>query len=109
MNWITLSELLMLMALGMFFLGLCSFITGIVLLVSRAWGKEVRSLAVQSTRLAQKGIAEEIAGLVGNASTLLNAVNELVRTVTGIGVFLTVVGLGLMALAFYFVLQLGTL
>jgi len=72
----------------------------------RAAGKDVHTLATQTTRLAQKGLAEQVAGLVGNASALLEAVNKLVRTTAGVGVFLTVLGLLLMISASLLVLQL---
>ena len=56
----------------------------------RTSSSEVKALATQTARLAQKGIAEEVAGLVGNASTLVDAMDQLVRTTRGIGIFLTV-------------------
>jgi len=89
-------EILLVMTLILFSLGLISTIAGILILTLRAAGKDVRTLATQTTRLAQKGLAEEVAGLVGNASALLEAVNKLVRTTAGVGVFLTVLGLLLM-------------
>jgi hypothetical protein len=91
-------SILLLMSLILFLVGLGTMITGVVILATRASSKEMRTLAAQTTKLAQKGIAEDVAGLVGNASTLLEALNQLVRTTTGIGVFLTVLGL-LMSIA----------
>jgi hypothetical protein len=64
-------------------------------------------LAAQTAQLAKKGIAEDVAGLVGNASTLLSATNELVRTSAGIGVFLAVLGFLLMGVATWLVLQIS--
>lgn len=92
-------EILLVMAIVLFVLGFITSISGILILTVRAAGKEVRTLANQTTRLAQKGLAEEVAGLVGNASALLEAVNKLVRTTAGVGVFLTVLGLLLMVSA----------
>jgi hypothetical protein len=69
-------------------------------------GGEVRQIAEQTARLAQKGIAEEIAGLVGNASTLVESLNQLVRTAAGVGVLLMIIGLMLMAAAYGLVLQI---
>jgi hypothetical protein len=102
----SLSAILLLMAIGVFLLGMCAFVTGIIILAAKAWGHDVRTLSAQTTRLAQKGMAEDIAGLVGNASALLSALNDLVRTTTGIGVFLTTVGLLLMSSSFWMILQL---
>jgi hypothetical protein len=96
----------LMMTVGLFLFGVITFWTGIYLLVFRSVGRDVRTIADQSTQLAQKGLAEEIAGLVGNASSLLNAMNELVRTTTGIGVFLVFIGLALMGLAIQFVMRM---
>ena len=99
-------EIILIMAIILFSLGLISTIAGILILTLRAAGKDVRTLATQTTRLAQKGLAEQVAGLVGNASALLEAVNKLVRTTAGVGVFLTVLGLLLMISASLLVLQI---
>jgi hypothetical protein len=89
-----------------FFLGFVSFISGVLILVFRTSSAEVKSLAIQTARLAQKGIAEEVAGLVGNATSLVDAINQLVRTTRGIGIFLIVLGLAMMIVASWFALQL---
>lgn len=94
------------MVVGLFALGVITLIIGILILITRSGGKEVRSLATQTARLAKKGIAEDVAGLVGNASTLLSATNELVRTSAGIGVFLAILGFLLMIAATWLVLRL---
>lgn len=99
-------DIKMLMVIGLFLLGVLTLLVGIILLITRSAGKEVRTLATQTAKLAQKGIAEDVAGLVGNASNLLSATNELVRTSAGIGVFLAVLGFLLMAVATWLVLQI---
>lgn len=100
-------DIKLLMVVGLFVLGVITLLTGILLLVTRSAGKEVRTLATQTAKLAKKGIAEDVAGLVGNASNLLSATNELVRTSAGIGVFLAVLGFVLMAGAIWLVLQIS--
>lgn len=99
-------EILMLMATILFVLGILSSIIGIIILTTRATGRDVRTLATQTTRLAQKGLAEDVAGLVGNASALLDAINKLVRTTAGVGVFLTIFGLILMIAASWIALKI---
>jgi hypothetical protein len=94
------------MGIGLFVIGVFTFWIGVIILVSRTTGRDVRTIASQTTRLAQKGLAEEIAGLVGNASTLLNALNDMVRTAAGIGIFLTLIGLLLMGTSIWLVLQI---
>jgi hypothetical protein len=99
-------EILIVMVIILFFLGMASAITGIVILAARAASRDVHTLAAQTTRLAQKGLAEEVAGLVGNASSLLEALNQLIRTAAGVGIFLTVFGLLLMVAAAWLALQI---
>jgi hypothetical protein len=96
MSTISPSQILMIMSVILFLMGAVCTFTGLIILTIRVNGKDVRTLAVQTTRLAQKGLAEDIAGLVGNASGLLSALNDLVRTTAGIGVFITVIGMVLM-------------
>ena len=100
-------DITLLMVVGLFVLGVITLLIGILLLITRSAGKEVRTLAAQTAQLAKKGIAEDVAGLVGNASTLLSATNELVRTSAGIGVFLAVLGFLLMGVAIWLVLQIS--
>ncbi len=102
---ITLLDLQMGIILGFFIIGIISFIIGVIILVRRTLGAEVRSIAKQTSLLVKKGLAEEVAGLVGNASALLNATNDLIRTSAGIGVFLTLLGVGLMIAASWLVFR----
>lgn len=95
------NDLQMFMLIGIFLLGSVTFLLGLAILMYGAWGKDLRTIADQTTRLAQKGIAEEISGLVGNASTLMNTLNELMRTSNGIGFYLTIIGACLMFLSSY--------
>jgi hypothetical protein len=90
----------------LFLLGMVAFIAGLLILSLRASSPDIKTLAVQTARLAQKGLAEEVAGLVGNASNLLDSMNQLVRTTRGVGIFLTLLGMCLMGLACYFALQI---
>jgi hypothetical protein len=99
-------ELLLAMVIILFTLGMASTITGIIILTTRAAGKDFHTLAAQTTRLAQKGLAEEVAGLVGNATSLLDAMNQLIRTAAGVGVFLTFFGLVLMGSAAFLALKI---
>jgi len=97
----TLSVIVAVMAV----LGTVSLGAGIYILFRKVMGDELKIIATQTTRLAQKGIAEEITGLVGNASALLEALNALVKTTTGVGVFLTLIGFILLVVAYYLGLQ----
>jgi hypothetical protein len=75
-----------------FLLGVVILFTGVSILAKCAHGRDLPTLAAQTTRLAQKGLTEEVAGLVGNAAALMGTLNEVLRTTTGIGSFLVVTG-----------------
>jgi hypothetical protein len=98
-------DLQLFMLIGTFLLGSVSFLVGLGILIYGAWGKDLRTIAEQTTKLAQKGIADEISGLVGNASTLMSTLNDLMRTSNGIGFYLTIIGALLMLLSSYVLLN----
>jgi hypothetical protein len=87
-------------------LGVMLLFIGVIVLISRTVGGDIKRIAVQTAKMAQKGIAEEVAGLVGNASALVDSLNQLVRTAAGIGTFLVLAGILLIAAAYWFALQI---
>ena len=102
---LNLQDTLSVIVAAMAVMGVIALATGIFILFRKVMGDELKVIANQTTRLAQKGIAEEITGLVGNASSLLEALNQLVKTTTGVGVFLTLIGFILLVVAYYLGLQ----
>ncbi len=96
MENINANNIQLFMLIGTFLLGTITFLLGLAILMYGAWGKDLRTIADQTTKLAQKGITDEISGLVGNASTLMTTLNDLVRTSNGIGFYLTIIGAALM-------------
>ena len=92
-----------------FILGCMCVVLGILVLVSRGYSKEIRALATQSARLGRKGMADEITGLVNSASELVSALNSLVKTASGAGLFLILVGIGMIAASYWVVEQIQVL
>jgi hypothetical protein len=99
-------NLILLITLTLFILGLATFIIGVILLALRTGSGELKNLAAQTAKLAQKGIAEDVSGLVGNASNLIEAMTQLIRTSAGIAVFITVIGVLIMAAASFLAFRL---
>lgn len=89
---LSIPEFVLTMAVCMFVTGILSLCAGVIILFTKVVGKDLQVLAQQTTELAEKGIADDVAGLVGNATSLVSALNELVRTASGIGIFLVMVG-----------------
>ena len=86
---------------AIFILGISTFILGIFVLTGRALSKDINTLASQTSKLADKGIAEDISGLVGNTSALMDSLQQMVRTTAGIGIFLTLIGLLMMGVSLW--------
>ena len=100
-----MSNLITLMAGTLFVLGTISMCFGLFTLITKViWG-DLKTIAQQTAQIAQKGITEEIAGLVGNASNLIAALNKLVATAVGIGVFLVLFGSVLVVLSYLLALK----
>jgi len=99
-------NLVLLIVAMQFFLGMGTFVAGVLIVAFRASSNDVKTLALQTSRLVQKGVAEDVAGLVGNATELMDTMNQLVRTTKGVGIFLMLMGLLLMGLASWFALQI---
>jgi hypothetical protein len=100
-------DTMLVMAIAMFFLGMCTLILGMFILVSRGSGRSAKKLTAQAAMLLQKGIADDMAGLVGNATALLDNLSAMVKTAAGVGIFLTTLGLSMMAGGYYIVLQIN--
>lgn len=105
---IPLSAIDMQMIIGatIFILGCMCVLLGIFVLVSRGYSREIRALATHSARLGRKGMAEEVTGLVNSASELVGALNSLVKTASGAGLFLIILGIGMIAASYWVVEQI---
>jgi len=88
----TLSELTFLVITSLFLLGTVTLVTGIVVLLTRTMGKDLRAITAEASNLAQKGLIDDLSGLVGNASMLLTATSQMVKTTAGVGILLIFLG-----------------
>ena len=102
-----IARVLSAMASGLFLIGLITFATGVAILIIRSIGQDTRSISKSIAQITQKGIADDVSGLVGNASSLMTATTNLIQTTKGIGVFLVVSGSIFMVLGITLTLYLG--
>jgi len=103
----SVSDFLMTMALVLLICGVVILGIGVYTLIKKVLGKELNTIADQTAKIAQKGITDEISGLVGNARALIEVLNEMVKTTTGIGVFLVILGAVLLVGAYFLVTHIG--
>ena len=103
---LSLHELQILMAASAFVMGCLSIILGMLVLITRGYSSEVKALASHTAKLGQKGITQEATGLVSSASELILSINQLVRTASGVGTFLLISGMMMIAAAYWVVTQI---
>jgi hypothetical protein len=103
----SIPDLLLSMSVALFAIGAVATGVGVFILASRVLNTEIKAISRQTSTLAQKGIAEDVAGLVGNASSLIDSLNRLVQTTSGIGIFLFVAGFILIAAAYFLIKQIS--
>ncbi|MCD4803487.1 MAG: hypothetical protein K8R16_11180 [Anaerolineales bacterium] len=102
-----IARVLSAMASGLFLIGLITFATGVAVLIVRSIGQDTRSISKSIAQITNKGIADDLSGLVSNASALMDSTTNLIQTTKGIGVFLVVSGSVFMLLGITLTLYLG--
>jgi hypothetical protein len=103
---LTLRDTQILIAGAVFLLGCMCILLGAYVLISRGYSQEMKALAAHTARLGQKGLAEEVSGLVNSASALVTALSELVRSANGVGLFLMTLGLMMLGAAYWIVTEI---
>lgn len=98
---LTVADVQLAMASALFALGLLSALAGLWTMFAREYQQALRGLSRQSTRIASEAIAEKgISETIQATANLVQAVNQLVRTATGVGALLLLGGLGTCYLAY---------
>jgi hypothetical protein len=96
----TVNDFLLTMATVLLIAGVILIGVGVFILIRKLTGKELQTIADQTTKLAQKGLSDDISGLVGNARSLIEALNDMVKTTTGIGLLIIIFGFALIGAAY---------
>ncbi len=74
-------------------IGLFAIVTGLRTMLAADYQQSLKRLSVQSAQIGQKALADAtIAPMLEAAAQLVTAVNQLVRTAVGVGVFLSMGG-----------------
>ena len=104
---LNLSDFQIVISVAVFILGCMCILLGAFVLIGRGQSAEVKMLAAHTARLAQKGLSEEVTGLVNSASALVASLNDLVRTSNGTGVFLITLGLMMIGASYWILTQVA--
>ncbi len=89
------------MGLAFFPVGLFSILSGLIILMSGPYRTEAKILAQQSARLSQKGLTDNISLVAQSATSLVDAVNGLIKTSSGNAIVLVIVGAVLEAACYW--------
>lgn len=90
------------MAAAVFLLGLSSCVAGLWMILSRQYQKVLKSISAQSAKVSSKAVTDAgLAPLIGAMSGLVEAIDKLVRTSIGVGVFLCLAGVVLCLASFW--------
>ncbi len=105
MSFLLPEDIIVWMSGIIFVLGLVTFLIGIIVLLSKIMmNKDIKQITAHTSALARKGITEGVSGLVGNASSLMDVLHQMVKTSAGVGLYLTSIGAIMMA-GGYFLIQ----
>lgn len=103
---LSFTDIQILIAAAVFVLGFLLVLIGALVLISRGYSREIRKLTAHTARLGQKGLAQEVTGLVNGATELIASINQLVRTASGIGIFLVSLGIAMMSAGYWIIQQI---
>jgi hypothetical protein len=103
----TVNDFLLTMAICLLGGGMLMLAVGVFIMVRKLMGKELQNISEQTTKLAQKGITDDISGLVGNAGSLIESLNNLTKTTAGIGILIVIISLLLLGAAYALVIHIG--
>jgi hypothetical protein len=97
-----------LMAVILFVLGLSSCVAGLWTILSKQYQQALKRISAQSAKVSSKAVTEAgLAPLIQAMSGLVQAINQLIRTSVGVGVFLCLAGVALCAVAFWMLSAVG--
>jgi hypothetical protein len=103
---LTFRDFQIIVAGALFLLGIAYILVGTIVLINRGYSSQVKALAAQTAQLGQKGMAQEVSGLVSSAAELVSSINQLIKTGTGVGAFLICLGLLMLGAGYWVVTQI---
>ena len=99
-------DIVLVIAATGFLFGLLTFIIGLSILIRVANSKDLETIAKNTQLLAAKNIGADVSNVVNSLSNFINEATQISKTKNGIGTLLLVVGVAMMAGAFWAILNL---
>ncbi len=102
----TMNDLILILSFVILAMGVITFIVGIFTLAFKINSEDFNEISSQTAKLMNKGMSEDISGMIGNASSLLQSINEMARTKAGVGMFLLIVTFILLGCAYFLITRI---
>lgn len=100
---LTANDFVLTLAGVVLFLGVVAFVVGLFTLAFKISTSEFSEISAHSAKLMNKGLTEDVSGLVGNASELLASITQMTKTKAGVGMFLIIISFVLFVVSYYLV------
>lgn len=103
---LTMNDLILILSFVILAMGVITFIVGIFTLAFKINSEDFNEISSQTAKIINKGMSEDISGMIGNASSLLQSINEMARTKAGVGMFLLIVAFILLGCAYFLITRI---
>jgi len=103
---LTANDFVITLAGAVLLLGVISFVIGLFTLAFKVSSSEFSEISAYSAKLMSKGLTDDVSELVGNASSLLEAISQMTKTKAGVGMFLIIVSFIFFVVSYYLVKQI---
>lgn len=103
---LTMNDLILILSFVILAMGVITFIVGIFTLAFKINSEDFNEISSQTAKIMNKGMSEDISGMIGNASSLLQSINEMARTKAGVGMFLLIVAFILLGCAYFLITRI---
>lgn len=100
---LTANDFVLVMAGIVAILGVIAFIIGLITLAFKVSGGDFSEISTTSAKIMNKGLTDDVADLMGNASSLLQSITQMTKTRAGVGMFLIIVSFILFVVSYYLV------
>lgn len=100
---LTANDFVLVMAGIVAILGVIAFIIGLIILAFKVSGGDFSEISTTSAKIMNKGLTDDVADLMGNASSLLQSITQMTKTRAGVGMFLIIVSFILFVVSYYLV------
>jgi hypothetical protein len=103
---LSVNDFVLTLSIVVLVMGIITFIVAIFILAFKVMSDDFNQISSQTAKLVSKGLTDDISGVIGNASSLLQSITEMARTKAGVGMFLLTVAFVLLACAYFLITRI---